>query len=140
MDLALSDTAEPGTSEAIFNALDRSSRDTIKPADPRLLVIPIRDDAGMAIGGLWTVSLFRWLQVEMLLIPSQMRRQGVDSALMPLAESEALNRDCLGVHVDTFSFQAGLFYGKVGFSQFRALDDWQPGHRRLFFQKRLAPR
>jgi GNAT superfamily N-acetyltransferase len=140
MEFALSDQAEPGTFEAIFHALDRASRDTIGPATPRLLVIPIRDNAGSAIGGLWAVSLFQWMHVEMLLVPEPMRGQGIGSALMAMAETEAENRGCLGMHVDTFSFQAGPFYEKMGFSLFGVLDDCPPGHRRLFFQKRLAPK
>jgi GNAT superfamily N-acetyltransferase len=139
MDFALSDTADPATFEAIFHALDGTSRDVIGPATPRLLVIPIRNDIGIAIGGLWAVSLFGWLHLEMLLVPEPMRGQGIGSALVAQAESEARSRDCLGMYVDTFSFQAGPFYEKLGFSQFGVLDDCPPGHRRLFLQKRLAP-
>ena len=123
-----------------FHALDEASRDTIGPATPRLLVIPIRDNAGVAVGGLWAVSLFRWMHVEMLLVPEPMRGQGIGSALMAMAETEAQNRGCLGMHVDTFSFQAGPFYEKIGYSLFGVLDDCPPGHRRLYFQKRLAPK
>jgi GNAT superfamily N-acetyltransferase len=140
MELALSDSAEPGTFEAIFHGLDEASRGVIGSAAPRLLVIPIRDDAGSTVGGLWAVSLFRWLHVEMMLVPEQMRGRGIGSALMVAAESEARSRGCLGMYVDTFSFQAGPFYEKMGFSQFGVLDDCPPGHRRLFLQKRLAPK
>ena len=140
MEFALSDQVETGMFEAMFRALDQVSHDTIGPAAPRLLVIPIRDDAGAAVGGLWAVSLFQWMQVEMLLVPEPMRGQGIGSALMAMAEIEAENRGCLGMHVDTFSFQAGPFYEKIGFSLFGALDDCPPGHRRLYFQKRLTPR
>jgi GNAT superfamily N-acetyltransferase len=138
MDFAQSETADAATFEAIFHALDGTSRDVIGPATPRLLVIPIRDAAGIPIGGLWAVSLFGWLHLEMLLVPEPMRGQGIGSALVAQAESEARRRDCLGMYVDTFSFQAGPFYEKLGFSQFGALDDCPPGHRRLFLQKRLS--
>jgi GNAT superfamily N-acetyltransferase len=140
MQLALFDSAEPGMFESIFHALESDVRDRIGPATPHLLVIPIRDDAGVAIGGLWGISLFRWLHVEMLLVPESMRGQGVGTALMALAETEARNRGCLGMYVDTFSFQAAPFYQKMGFSQFGVLDDCPPGHARLFLQKRLVPK
>jgi GNAT superfamily N-acetyltransferase len=140
MELVASDSADPDTFEAIFHALDRASQGMIGAATPRLLVIPIHDDAGATIGGLWAVSLFQWLHLEMLLVPEPMRGQGVGSALVALAESEGLSRGCVGMFVDTFSFQAGPFYEKMGFSQFGALDDCPPGHRRLFFQKRLVPK
>ncbi|HEX4365212.1 MAG TPA: GNAT family N-acetyltransferase [Rhodopila sp.] len=137
---APSESAEQGTFEAIFHALDADSRDKIGPAKPRLLVIPIRDDDGVVTGGLWAISLFGWMHVEMLLVPESMRGQGVGSALMALAETEAQVRGCLGMHVDTFSFQAGSFYEKMGFSRFGVLEDCPPGHARLFFQKRLVPK
>jgi GNAT superfamily N-acetyltransferase len=138
MAFAVSDTAERSVFESIFTALDGASREVIGPAEPRLLVIPIRGDSGIVTGGLWGVTLFRWLEVEMLFIPRPMRGQGVGSALMAAAETEARARGCLGVRVDAFSFQAGQFYEKIGFSLFGALEDCPPGHQRLFFHKRLT--
>src|ERR1700744_5163781 len=102
MELAPSESADPGTFEAIFHALDAASRDRIGPAGPRLLVSPIRYDASAGTGGLWAISLFGWMHVEMLLVPEWMRGQGVGSAMMALAETEARRRGCMGMHVDTF--------------------------------------
>jgi hypothetical protein len=51
---------DAGTFKAIFNLVDASSRDIIGPTRPRLLVIPIHDDAGGLAGGLWGCTLFRW--------------------------------------------------------------------------------
>ncbi|MEA2739866.1 MAG: hypothetical protein QOH05_3173 [Acetobacteraceae bacterium] len=133
-----SDTAERGTFDAIFRALDRSSRDVVGLAAPRLLVIPIRDGAGDVIGGLWAITLFRWVRLEMLFVPESMCGRGIGTGLMAAAETEARARDCLGITVDTFSFQAVPFYEKMGFSIFGVLDDCPPGHRRLFLQKRLV--
>jgi GNAT superfamily N-acetyltransferase len=137
MAFAVSDTGERSVFEAIFTALDGASREVIGPADRRLLVIPIHGDSGTVTGGLWGVTLFRWLEVEMLFVPRPMRGQGVGSALMAAAETEARNRGCLGVRVDAFSFQAAEFYEKIGFSLYGTLEDCPPGHQRLFFQKRL---
>ena len=132
------DTAERSVFEAIFTALDGASRDVIGPAKPRLLVIPIHDDVKTVVGGLWGVTLFRWLEVEMLFVPEAMRGQGIGSALLEAAEQEARIRGCLGIQVDALSFQAVPFYEKMGFSVFGTLEDCPPGHRRLFFKKRLT--
>jgi GNAT superfamily N-acetyltransferase len=75
----------------------------------------------------------------MLFVPESMRGRGVGTALLAAAETEARSRNCLGISVDTLSFQAAPFYEKLGFSIFGVLDDCPPGHRRLFFQKRLVP-
>jgi GNAT superfamily N-acetyltransferase len=103
-----------------------------------LLVIPIRDDSGIVAGGFWGSTLFQWLQVEMLFVPPPLRGLGVGTALMALAERGARERGCRGAYVDTFSFQAAPFYRKLGFTQFGALDDFPPGHSRLYFRKHFA--
>lgn len=139
MNFVSSDTAERSTFDAIFQALDTDSRDSIGPTTSRLLVIPLRSEQGGVIGGLWAVSVFRWLHLEMLFVPLTLRGRGVGSALMASAEAEAQSRGCLGIYVDTLSFQAMPFYEKMGFSTFGVLDDCPPGHRRLFLQKRLLP-
>jgi ribosomal protein S18 acetylase RimI-like enzyme len=56
---------------------------------------------------------------------------------MAMAEDLARERGCVGVWLDTFDFQAPEFYRKHGYEQFGRLDDYPPGHQRLFFQKRL---
>jgi GNAT superfamily N-acetyltransferase len=135
--LAPTDTPEPGTFEAIFAALDASSLARIGPARPRLLVIPVRNDAGMVAGGLWGSTLFEWLRVDMLFVPKPLRGRGVGRALMALAEREAGGRGCRGAYVDAFSFQAAPFYRKLGYAVFGELDDFPPGHSRLYFCKRF---
>jgi GNAT superfamily N-acetyltransferase len=102
------------------------------------LVIPIHDGAGAVVGGLWACTVFAWLHVQMLFVPENLRDMGVGSALMATAEAAARERGCVGAYVDTFSFQAAPFYSKLGFTPFGVLDDFPPGHRRLFFRKRFG--
>jgi hypothetical protein len=45
----------------------------------------------------------------------------------------------VGVWLDTFDFQAPEFYRQHGYVEFGHIDDYPPGHKRYFFQKRLAP-
>jgi GNAT superfamily N-acetyltransferase len=137
MGFVASDTADRGVFDAIFRALDGASRDVIGPAEPRLLIVPVHD-GGSVVGGLWGVTLLRWLQIQMLFVPAAMRGRGIGSALMAAAEQEARSRDCLGIQLDALSFQAPSFYQKLGFSVFGTLQDCPPGHHRVFFQKRLT--
>jgi GNAT superfamily N-acetyltransferase len=128
----------PGIVEAIFQALNAASHDVIKPVKLRLLVIPIRSDRGCVIGGLWGVSLFRWLHLEMLFVPAAMGGRGVGSGLLASAETGARRRGCLGIYVDSLSFQAAAFCEESGFPRFGVLDDCPPGPQRLFLHKRLT--
>lgn len=134
---AATDDPAPGTFEAIFRGLDACSQSLIGPAPPRLLVIPLHDDSGAVAGGLWGHTQFRWLHVQMLLVPEPLRGKGIGSALVAAAEAKARDRRCIGVHVSTFSFQAPRFYEKLGFTLFGVLDDFPPGHQCLYFQKRF---
>ena len=124
------DTPPPGTFETILHALDASSHDLIGPMRPRLLVLPIRDDAGIVAGGFWGCTLFQWLHVQLLFIPEPLRRRGIGSNLMTSAETEARQRGCIGSHVTSF-------YEKLGYTSFGQLDDYPPGHNLLFLRKRL---
>ncbi len=120
--------------------LDASSRSLIGPAQPRLLVIPIRGNDGTLAGGFWGATMFEWLHVGLLFVPESLRGQGVGAALMATAEDEARKRGCRGAFVDTFSFQAAPFYEKLGYVRFGTLEDYPPGHSQIYFSKRFEPR
>ncbi|UZJ58648.1 GNAT family N-acetyltransferase [Pseudomonas sp. KU26590] len=98
----------------------------------------VRDEQTDAVlGGLHGRILYSWLFIELLVVPEQARGQRMGSQLMAMAEDLARERGCVGVWLDTFDFQAPDFYRKHGYEQFGQLDDYPPGHQRLFFQKRL---
>lgn len=100
----------------------------------------VRDEhTDAVIGGLHGRILYRWLFIELLVVPEQARGQRTGSELMELAENFARERDCIGVWLDTFDFQAPAFYRKLGYQPFGQLNDYPPGHQRLFFQKHLVP-
>ncbi len=131
------DAPPAGTFDAIFQALDASSRDLIGPVQPQLLAIPLNDDQGVVVGGFWGCTLFRWLHVQLLFIPESLRGKGVGSALMTTAETEARRRGCIGAHVTSFSFQAVPFYEKLGYIRFGRLDNYPPGHNLLYLRKQF---
>ncbi len=57
---------------------------------------------------------------------------------MAIAEHEARQRGLVGIWLDTFSFQAPVFYEKLGFKEFGQITNFPPGHSRTFYVKRLA--
>jgi GNAT superfamily N-acetyltransferase len=129
------DAPPDGTFDTIFRALDACSRDLIGPMQPHLLAIPIHDNDGVVTGGFWGCTLFRWLHVQLLFIPEPLRGQGVGSALLATAETEARKRGCIGAHVSSFSFQASPFYEKLGYIRCGQLDNYPPGHNLVFLRK-----
>lgn len=95
------------------------------------------DQTDAVVGGLHGRILYGWLFIELLVVPEQARGQRMGSQLLDMAEDLARERGCVGVWLDTFDFQAPEFYRKQGYEQFGELDDYPPGHQRLFFKKRL---
>lgn len=101
----------------------------------RTLAVLAHDDG--LVGGLAGYTHFSWLYVEQLWVDSSHRGTGLGSALLRAAEEEARRRECRGVWLDTYSFQARPFYETHGYRLFGALDDYPPGHAKYFLTKAL---
>jgi predicted N-acetyltransferase YhbS len=102
-----------------------------------LLALLVRDNQGAVLGGLYGRFFYQWLFIELLSVPEHARGQGMGSKLMGMAEELAREKECVGIWLDTFDFQAPAFYQKLGYSELGQIVDYPPGHRRHFFQKRL---
>nr|WP_241022007.1 GNAT family N-acetyltransferase [Burkholderia sp. Ac-20353] len=95
-------------------------------------------DTNEVIGGLYGKISYRWLLIDLVSVPEQMRNQGIGERLMRMAEEIAQKKHCIGIRLETFSFQAPGFYRKLGYSEFGRLADYPPGHTRFYFQKTLC--
>jgi len=131
--------ATPGEAErdAILAVLVAHNDAAVGPSPRRQVAIVVRDDAGAIVGGLWGRIGYRWLFVEYLALPPAMQGQGVGRDLMLRAEAEARADDCVGIWLDTFSFQARGFYEKLGYTTYGKIADFPPGHHRFFLSKRI---
>ena len=100
----------------------------------------IRDaDGGSTVGGLWSRIVNNWLFIELLFVPEPSRRSGLGTRIVRTAETWAAERRCVGVWLDTYSFQAPGFYAKLGYDVFGRLPDYPRGHERIFLRKLLTP-
>ena len=79
--------------------------------------------------------MFSHLHVDLLFLPESLRRNGIGRQLMKDAEREAIRRGCRGAWLDTYSFQARGFYERLGYKIFGTIDDYPPGHSRIFLKK-----
>ena len=99
----------------------------------------LRDpDSNEVIGGLYGKVSYRWLLIDLVSVPESMRGQGIGEQLMRMAEEVARMKNCTGIWLETFSFQAPGFYQKLGYSEFGRLADYPPGHTRFYYQKSLC--
>ncbi|WP_417694996.1 GNAT family N-acetyltransferase [Pseudomonas sp.] len=106
---------------------------------PELVAWLVRDEhSGETVGGLYGRVFFQWFYIELLVVPEQARGLGTGSTLMQMAEDFAREKNCVGMWLDTFDFQAPAFYRQLGFTEIGQIDDYPPGHQHFFFQKRLS--
>ena len=106
------------------------------PSETRDFALLVRDEDGAIQGGMWGHSGRFWLYIDLFGLPPDLRRAGLGTKLLGMAEAEARARGCIGLYLDTFSFQARPFYEKHGLSVFGQIDNYPAGHVRYFLSKR----
>ncbi|HTY76644.1 MAG TPA: GNAT family N-acetyltransferase [Candidatus Bathyarchaeia archaeon] len=97
----------------------------------------VRDGEGAIAAGLhgWT-----WGGVGKVLtlwVRKDLRGHGYGARLLAAAEAEAKARGCDRLTLDTYSFQAPLFYQKKGYEVIDAIEDALPSHRLYRLKKAL---
>ena len=101
------------------------------------LVIFVRDDDDNIVGGILGDIWGGWLHINHLWITEALRKHGYGQQLMALAETQAREKGCRGVHLETHSFQAPAFYLKLGYVIFGELADFPQGHTFYVLKKML---
>jgi GNAT superfamily N-acetyltransferase len=112
--IVIPETPDPADREAIARALIAYNDEAGGPTAWRPFAVLLKDDSGHVGGGIWGRFVYRWLFIEMFVVPQGQRRQGLGSRLL-----------------------APGFYLKHGFQEFGRIDDFPPGSSRHFFLKRL---
>jgi len=137
LSIELTQNPTPEDREAILAPLRAYNVAQAGEGQSELLALLVRNDQGEILGGLYGRFFYLWLFIELLSVPEEARGEGMGSKLMGMAEDLARKKECLGIWLDTFDFQAPEFYKKLGYSELGQIVDYPPGHKRFFFQKRL---
>jgi GNAT superfamily N-acetyltransferase len=98
----------------------------------------LRSPRGEWLGGLNGYIWGGWLHVNFLWVSETLRGQRHGTRLMDAAEAMARERGAFAATLETFTHQAPGFYAKRGYSVFGRLDEYPPGHAKLFLSKRLV--
>ena len=136
--LVLTDAPPPEARRAILDGLDAFNQGHGGDYKLHQLAVLI-EEKRRVVGGLLGWTWWEWLYVEWLFIPEAMRRSGLGRDIMRRAESEARERGCRGVYLDTFHFQARGFYEKLGYTVYGTLDGMPAGGARYYLSKKLIP-
>jgi GNAT superfamily N-acetyltransferase len=139
LQIVLAENPVAAEREAILKSLVAYNDSRAGASGFKAIALLLQDQAtGEKVGGLWASSFYNWLYIELLFVPESLRGSGFGSELVRRAEMIAIARDCVGVWLDTFGFQALGFYQKLGYEMFGALEDHPRGSRRCFLRKLLA--
>ena len=122
----------------IFRRLVDFNESRTRPASARELAVLARCGPEI-VAGLTGFTHWNWLNIRFLWVAEPFRRRGLGRRLVAAAEREARIRGCEHAHLDTFSFQAVPFYERLGYSVFGRLEDYPPGHSKVFLEKRDLP-
>ena len=111
---------------------------SLKP-DPSAsrLVLAIESE-GAVIAGVLGRSAYGWMRVDVIWVDESLRGKGHGERLMGEVERIALERACIGVHLDTHGFQAPGFYLKLGYEIFGELPNYPEGESHYYLKKELV--
>jgi GNAT superfamily N-acetyltransferase len=129
--------ASPEDVQSIRDRLDQFNVDVTGENNYSPVRIFLRDEDNKLVGGLLAEIWAGWMHVEFLWIDEPFRQNGFATQLLQAAETEARQKGCTDVFLETFSFQARPFYERFGYIGFGELPDYPPGQAFYFLRKTL---
>lgn len=124
--------------KAIVALLVEFNDSKVGPLVPERFVVALRDpESNALIGGLHALSYWGWFFIEHLYVPDALRKRGTGTSLMKEAEAAARKRNCVGIYLGTFSFQAPGFYEKLGYQRTHTIPSFPKGQENYTYIKKL---
>jgi GNAT superfamily N-acetyltransferase len=98
----------------------------------------IKSETGKEIAGILAgVGYWNGLEIKILWVAEEYRKTGLGSLLLNHVENVGKAKGATIAMLDTFDFQAEGFYLKNGYELIGAVQDFPPGHKRIYLSKRL---
>lgn len=137
MNFEVTDHINEEDKEMIYKGLLEYNLARIEDKNQKELGVYLHNEAGEKLAGLIGDTHGNWLFVKFLWVSEKLRGQSIGSQMLMKAEEIAKERGCKYAFLDTFSFQAPLFYKKYGYNEVFALEEYPVTGKRYYFTKTL---
>ncbi|HHR6129012.1 TPA: GNAT family N-acetyltransferase [Providencia alcalifaciens] len=138
MKITVTHDITPEDKEELFAGLRSYNRSFLQNSYFGQLGVYSKDESGIMQGGLLASIKGLWLCIDYLWVDESMRKNGLGSQLMHVAEEESKKLGCHNALVDTFSFQALPFYEKLGYVKQMSLPNFpELGMQRHYLSKEI---
>ncbi|MFT5790112.1 MAG: GNAT superfamily N-acetyltransferase [Shewanella sp.] len=124
--------------DTLIEGLKQHKYEHMGPEETVPLSVIARDEDDNIIGGVSGRSIYRNFLIEVVWVSKQARGTGLGRQLMDQAEIEAKKRGCLTAQLDTLSFQAPVFYKKLGFDIVGTVPGFSGSPERYFMLKQYS--
>ena len=138
MNFEITDKIKEQDEKIIYQGLLEYNLSRIEDKNPKDLGIYLQDETGKKLAGLIGNTHGNWLQVKFLWVNEELRGQNIGSKILNQAEDTAKERGCKYAFLDTFSFQAPMFYIKHGYKEVFTLEEYPVTGKRYYFTKTLV--
>ena len=137
MNFKITDIIKEQDRETIFQGLLEYNLERIEDKNPKDLGVYFQNETGEKLAGLIGDTHGNWLTVKYLWVSEELRGKRIGSQILKQAEYTAKQRGCKYAFLDTFSFQAPMFYKKHGYQEVFALEEYPVTGKRYYFTKTL---
>lgn len=136
MEQIITDIIQENELETIFQGLLAYNLPRLEDQSPKDLGIYYKDN-GAVVAGLIGQTHGNWLTVKYLWVSEALRGRHLGTKLLMQAENTARERGCHYSFLDTFGFQAPLFYKKQGYREVFTLENYPVSGKRHYLTKAL---
>ncbi len=136
--ITLTDAPDSGFEHILESGLAEYNETQVHRRDWRPLAVTVRDPGtGELAGGLLGRTSLGLFFLDLFYLPERLRGAGTGSAMLRMAEAEAVRRGCRAATLVTVTFQAPEFYAHHGWEEFGRIQT-APDVARIFMRKTLA--
>jgi len=133
--ITLSDAPDPRLESVLEDGLAAYNFDKAGRRDWQPLAVTAHDPgSGEPVGGLLGRTSLGLFFLDLFYLPESMRHGGIGSAMIRMAETEAIRRGCNAATLVTVNFQAPEFYARHGWEEFGRIAN-ADGVERIFMRK-----